>query len=285
MNLLYIKTFLEIASTRSFVQAAKNLNIAQSTVSARINHLEEELDQVLFRRNRAEFDITPAGLQFQKYALNLMRTWVQARQSMAIQNELRSVYRVCIQTNLWKQFIGNWIKWVRKKDSNAILEIETEFSPLMMDQLASGLLDIGVMYTPRKTQGLKTEQLCDEKLVMVSTTARKISEVDFKHYVYVEWGKPFDQMHSDTFSSKCIPGITVGMAPLALEAILQEGGSCYQSLGAVKFLINAKKLHIVEDAPVYPRPIYMVYPDDAKEQSRLKFALDGFRQVAKEITT
>ena len=120
---------------------------------------------------------------------------------------------------------------------------------------------------------------------MVSTTAKNVSEVDFKHYVYVEWGKPFDQMHSDTFSSKGVPSITVGMAPLALEVILQEGGSCYQSLGAAKPLIDAKKIHIVEDAPIYPRPIYMVYPDDAKEQNRLKFALDGFRQVAKDITT
>ena len=43
MNLVYVKTFLEITVTRNFYQAAINLNIAQSTASARINALERAL--------------------------------------------------------------------------------------------------------------------------------------------------------------------------------------------------------------------------------------------------
>jgi len=43
MNLIYIKTFLEIAATGNFERAARNLNIAQSTASAGINTLEESL--------------------------------------------------------------------------------------------------------------------------------------------------------------------------------------------------------------------------------------------------
>ena len=72
MNLIYIKTFLEIAATRNFERAAKNLNIAQSTASARINTLEESLGHSLFNRNRSGFEITEAGIRFQKYALNVM---------------------------------------------------------------------------------------------------------------------------------------------------------------------------------------------------------------------
>jgi hypothetical protein len=39
-------------------------------------------------------------------------------------------------------------------------------------------------------------------------------------------------------------------------------------------------LFVVEDAPIYPRPVYIVYPDDAQEIDRLQLALEGLRQVA-----
>ena len=161
MNLIYIKTFLEIASTRSFYQAAINLNIAQSTASARINSLEEVLGHALFRRSRAGFEITPEGHQFQRHALNLMRSWEQAKQSVGLKSKHQPVYRVCIQINLWELLISNWIPWIRGKDPDSILELETEFSTVMMDQLSNGLLDIGIMYTPRTSQGLKVEMLLE----------------------------------------------------------------------------------------------------------------------------
>jgi DNA-binding transcriptional LysR family regulator len=53
MNLIYIRTFLKIATTRIFERAARNLNFAQSTASARINTLEESLGHSLFNRSRA----------------------------------------------------------------------------------------------------------------------------------------------------------------------------------------------------------------------------------------
>ncbi len=283
MNLLYVKTFLEITSTRSFFQAAKNLNVAQSTASARIIHLEEVLGQTLFNRSRAGFEITPAGVQFQKHALNLMRTWEQAQQSMRMPGKQQSIYRICIQISLWESLICNWIHWIRDRNPNAILELETEFSIVMMDQLSNGLLDIGVMYTPRETQGLKVEQLLEEQLVLVSTTKRKLSDFDYNSYVFVDWGRTFRKRHSQAFNAFGKPDISVGMGPIALKVILDRGGSCYQSLSAIQPLLDENKLYIVEDAPVYPRPVYMVYPGDENEVARLQLALDGFRHMARQI--
>ncbi len=45
-------------------------------------------------------------------------------------------------------------------------------------------------------------------------------------------------------------------------------------------LIDKEELFIVKDAPVYPRPVFMVYPDDASETNRLQLALEGLRHVA-----
>ena len=47
------RTFLTVIATGSFVDAAQRLCVTQSTVSARIQRLEEELGAELFARNKA----------------------------------------------------------------------------------------------------------------------------------------------------------------------------------------------------------------------------------------
>jgi len=281
MNLLYVKTFLEITITQNFYQAAINLNIAQSTASARISALEEALGYRLFNRSRAGFDITAAGLQFQRHALNMMRSWEQAQQSIDRVDGQQSVYRVSVQVNLWEKLISNWIPWIREREPNAVLNLESDFSTVMMNQLSDGLLDIGVMYTPRRTQGLQIEKLLEEDLVMVSSHAQSIVEVEYQSYVLVNWGRAFLHMHNQAFTALSKPMMSVGLAPIALRQIIDSGGSCYQSLSIVQALVDKEELFIVRDAPVYPRPVYMVYADDAIEIDRLQLALDGLRHVAR----
>ena len=62
------RTFLEIVSTGSFIRAAERLNVGQTTVSARIRTLEQQLGRPLFVRNKGGASLTPAGEQFLRYA-------------------------------------------------------------------------------------------------------------------------------------------------------------------------------------------------------------------------
>ncbi len=89
-------------------------------------------------------------------------------------------------------------------DSNAILDLESDYSGEMMNQLSDGFLDIGVIYSPAKVQGLKIEQLLEEDLVMVSAHARRLSEVDYDNYVLVKWGRAFMHMHNQAFTDLTI---------------------------------------------------------------------------------
>jgi DNA-binding transcriptional LysR family regulator len=64
MHFNMMRTFLEAATTRSFVVAAKRLHITQSTVSMRVAALENELGRVLFNRSKAGVSLTRAGGNF-----------------------------------------------------------------------------------------------------------------------------------------------------------------------------------------------------------------------------
>src|SRR5580765_4035849 len=79
MDINLAQTFLMVAETGSFIDAARKLNVTQSTVSARIRGLEELFGRPLFERSKNGASLTGAGEQFQKHALALVRVWQHAQ--------------------------------------------------------------------------------------------------------------------------------------------------------------------------------------------------------------
>ncbi|WP_244493967.1 helix-turn-helix domain-containing protein [Mesorhizobium sp. Root172] len=63
MDVELARSFLEIVSSGSFIRASRRLNVAQTTVSARIRSLEQQLGRPLFVRNKGGASLTPAGEQ------------------------------------------------------------------------------------------------------------------------------------------------------------------------------------------------------------------------------
>ena len=68
MNLNELRTFLEVIETGSLVAASQRLNVTQSTVTARISALEEEVGQKLLHRYKSGAELTSAGFKFRRYA-------------------------------------------------------------------------------------------------------------------------------------------------------------------------------------------------------------------------
>jgi len=68
MDIEQARTFLAITAHGSFLEAARQLHLTQSTVSARIHRLEGELGTRLFVRNRSGASLTPSGRRFLEYA-------------------------------------------------------------------------------------------------------------------------------------------------------------------------------------------------------------------------
>jgi LysR family transcriptional regulator, flagellar master operon regulator len=76
--------FLEIVSTGSFVRASERLNVGQTTVSARMRLLEQQLGRSLFVRNKSGAALTPAGERFFRYAPTFVQLWQRARHQVAL---------------------------------------------------------------------------------------------------------------------------------------------------------------------------------------------------------
>ena len=84
MDIELARTFLEVVSTGSFIRASARLNVAQTTVSARIRLLEQQLGRPLFVRNKSGASLTPAGEQFLRHAPALVQLWQRTRYQVAV---------------------------------------------------------------------------------------------------------------------------------------------------------------------------------------------------------
>lgn len=280
MHIDQIRTFLEIAETGNFNRAARNLNVTQSTVSARIRTLEERLGQRLFTRGTGGVRLTTAGERLRRYALNLQRLWLRAEQEVGLPPGYRAVLGIGSQFSLWDRLIRRWIPWMRRHAPDVALRVEADYSTSLMRQIADGVLDIGVLYQPRETPGVASEELMIEELIMVSTRPEADGDRWREDYVFVDWGRAFRIAHAGAFPDLPQPAVSVGLGALGLQYILDNGGSGYFPIRVVRPLLAAGRLFSVPDTPSMRRPAYVVYEADGGKAELVGLALEGLREIA-----
>lgn len=278
MDVELARTFLAIIETGNFNKAAERLNVTQSTVSMRVKSLEQELGRTLFTRSKAGTLPTPAGARFEYYAATLLRLWQQARQEVGLPEGYQTILSVGGQFTLWERLLLKWIPWMRSALPDVAIRAEVDSSGGLMRRLLEGELDVGVMYTPQTRAGFVIETLLEERLVLVSTEPKSAAPLN-EGYVYVDWGPDFRLSHNAAFPEFETPALSVGLGPLGLRHILENGGSGYFPMRIIRPLLAKKRLHLVPEAPEFARPAYLVY--SAEQQSeRFNTAIQGLRYVA-----
>ena len=68
MNIAALQTFLAVVQIGNLNKAAEQLNVTQSTVTTRLDTLEETLGQRLLVRSRRGAELTKAGFVFLRHA-------------------------------------------------------------------------------------------------------------------------------------------------------------------------------------------------------------------------
>jgi DNA-binding transcriptional LysR family regulator len=274
------RTFLVVIATGSFVDAAQRLHVTQSTVSSRIQRLEETLGTELFVRNKAGTTLTSAGRQFQRHAALLTRTVEQARQEIGIVSGYRATLTVGGRIGLWEELLLRWLPIFGSLAPDVAVRALIGFEDELMQALIEGRANIGVMYTPQARPGLTVELLLEEQLVMVSTRAEPQREPG-SDYVYVDWGPEFFAQHTLAFPNFMGSALTVNIGWLGLQHVLATGGTGYFPTRMLRSHELAGRLHRVADAPEFRLPAYLCFPSKADSEP-LALALETIRRVASD---
>jgi DNA-binding transcriptional LysR family regulator len=278
MDIRAARTFLEIVKTGSFVRAAASLNVTQTTVSARIRVLEEQLDRQLFIRNKAGARLTAAGDQFLRYAATLVQVWETALHQVAVPAGRENVVSVGGEHSLWNPLLLEWLVWMRSNCADVAIRTQVDVAERLVDSVQEGALDLAVVYAPPHRTGIVPELLLEEALVAVATDPQA-AQLGGEDYVHVDWGPDFRSAYHAAFPEAPRPALSVNHGPLALDYILAVGGSGYFRMEAVRPHIQSGRLHILNGKPRFSYSIYAVYSAKADERL-MERVLAGLRSVA-----
>lgn len=145
MNFRQLQTFLEIVRLGSFAAAANKLNATQSTISARIQELENDLGVVLFDRSQRKATVTGKGRELIGYAERALTLQAEIRQNIAPREALSGVVRVGVAELVAMTWLPRLAATLHERYPNISLELDIALTAPLRARLASGELDIALI--------------------------------------------------------------------------------------------------------------------------------------------
>jgi DNA-binding transcriptional LysR family regulator len=277
MDMNQIKTFLAVISNGSFLEAATRLHVTQSTVSSRIQGLEQYLGATLFIRNRSGAALTPAGKRFVHHAKAFILTLEQARHDVGLPSRYRASITIGARIALWEVFLPRWVGEMRRTSSDISIRSEIGFEDDLMRRVIEGTMDVALMYTPQHSPGIHVQHLFDETLVLLTTDPEKTWPDE--NYIYVDWGPAFYAQHSSNYPELERPAQVVNIGWLGVQIIMSNGGSCFVPVRMAEPLIDTGQLFQMPGSPQFKLPTYMVYQLNS-DSTVLEQVLDSLRLQA-----
>ena len=268
MHLTSLETFLAIVDTGSLVRAADHLHVSQSTVTTRLQTLEQELGTTLVHRQRSGIELTEAGRRFHHHAVVMVELWSQATQDVALPDTVDVVCSIGCHPDLWSGPGRRLFDHIRTEHPDAALTVLPGDQAEIDRLLRGGLVDVAITYEAAVHHNQTIHGLAAEHLTLVSDRVGSPMRFDPK-YIYVEGGEDFRRRHAAAYSDAGTARISFGSASWALEELLRHGGSAYLPTRLTAAHVADGRLFPVADAPEFTRNVYLVLSERATTWSWL----------------
>ncbi|MBU4631703.1 LysR family transcriptional regulator [Pseudomonas chlororaphis] len=272
MDIDLARTFLQIVRSGSLIAAAERLHLTQTAISARVQNLEGQLNCKLFVRNRAGARLTADGEAFIVYANQLVQTWEAAQRDLPLLAGYRNVLHIGGEVSLCNPLMLNWVRRLRQAIPSHAVRSQIAEGASLQRQLELGVLDAALVFQPVYGPGLQVEQLLEEKLILVRLADKP------EPYVYIDWGEDFRRQHDAALPDQAKAAVGFNLGPLALQFILEGGGSGYFRTRVVQSYLDSGVLERVEKAPEFNFPTYLLYARE-RDSVELQRAFEVLREV------
>ncbi len=201
MTIQQCKYVVKIAKTGSFSEAAKQLFIAQSSLSISIKQLEQELGIKIFERSGNGVYLTNEGEEFVSYATRVCESDDFITDRYSNRNIQKRLYIATQHYDFIADIFGNFLKKfntdsyrfsIREIETyNVIRDVETGHCDIGIIAIKDGDYDVMQRY-------LGNKKLTFEKLLIVSphvflrkehplATSKRLANSDLKKYPYVSY--------------------------------------------------------------------------------------------------
>lgn len=264
MNIVSLQTFLAIVETGSLVRASQKMNVTQSTVTARLKTLEDEIGQVLLNRQKSGATLTPAGTKLLGYARIMTGLWRQAKFDTALPEGLNAVCTFGCDRDLWHGPGRQFFYDILSEHPEIALSVHQGSSQDLETWLVEGSVDVILTYEAVARGNHTIHELPAERLVLYSSRpdAPVVGDPD---YIFVDHGEEYRRSHAESYHDAGIARISFDSSWWALQFILDNCGSAYLPEALAKRFLRSRRIYPVANAPVYTRKKCLVVNDTAAQ--------------------
>lgn len=173
MNLRQLEYFVQVAELGSFTKAALVLGIAQPALSRQVRALEVDLRETLLTRNGRGVCLTEAGARLFEHSLAILQQVERARQDMgATRDEPAGRIVVGFPPSMVRQLTLPLIEAFQQRFPRARLALVEGLSTHIAEWIATGRVDLGLLYNPEATPALDITPVLPERLCLVAPAAQ-----------------------------------------------------------------------------------------------------------------
>lgn len=256
MDIRDLETFLAVVRSRTLKAASEHLHLAQSSVSKRLQLLEQQCDIVLFERYKGgkKVTLTSAGERFVEIAERMLEMFLDLKRLTSHEYTMLSVGTVTSLHVVLMPYIFNEIM---EHEPQMRLSARTIHSSDMYDAIDRKDIDIGFTFIQRAHPNvLVTECFSEPILVMQPSVAPScasdtvnLEHLDFLQEISFPW-TPYYESRNQQWSPTGHPRVFVE-DPTMLVGLLRRPGQWafvpqsiarhFQKMGSFKLSIPHPK--------------------------------------------
>jgi len=274
MNLRFVEAYYWVVSLKSVSRAAEKLFITQSAMSSRIAALEEELGVLLLDRRDKQFRLTVAGMRFFNHAQRLLALHREIKGEMGAGagTKRTMLLRIGVIESVLHSWLIEWVQHMRSTNPDFELELTVETTPVLVDQVKRGALDLVFAALPTSGENLRSRALPPMEMVFVGHKdlhrKRRYTLADLAALELLTFQRG-SQPHVgllDLFREAGLePRRVHTISSISAMVQLVEGGIGVATLpmAAVQRLSERLPLKPLKcDVPLSPLPVHASYRDD-----------------------
>ncbi|AKG37712.1 LysR family transcriptional regulator [Paenibacillus durus] len=176
MESRHLFTFLVVVEAGSFTRAAQKLDYAQSSITAQIQTLENELGQPLFDRIGKKITLTDAGRRLLPYAQEISKMHAMAENALRSQSGIGGSLKIGAPESLAAFRLPGIIREFRGRFPQVEMILKPGYCWELLEMIRSGELDLAFLLEPeREDKDLHIETLVHEEMALVAPVNHRLA--------------------------------------------------------------------------------------------------------------
>jgi len=271
-----LRVFLEVSRTRLLSKAADRLHLDQTTVSRRLQRLEDKLSVQLFERSRQGHKLTKAGCELQPFAQQVESATLSAQECLSGADQaLSGILRVNVADGFGALFVAPHLAAFTSLHPAIEVELVSNLNFLNVSQRET---DIAVHLARPSADNLIVQKLTDYHLKLyasreyLAAAAPITSPDDLSGHTFVSYIDDFiyasELRYMEDTDLDAPSRVRLSSTVAQYHAVRNGAGLCI--LPCFMAQGDPALVPLLEDSVLVTRTFWLITPEDLKNVARVQ---------------